>query len=326
MRAKRARIRGETEVGYAILLNLTLGTALCHWLIGVRLGGAPAWTLIPLLAIGLALGRLLLPAEIASTGTLPLVALALVEGAVLVLVVVRLRAIIRAYRLAKRAGAESFDALEMGVLELAPQAPGVAAWVRLELQLWALMLVGWFFKPMPADAPKVFTHHRESGWFGFVGVLCFVLLIEGALVHWWLHASGYIVAKWVLFALHVYTFVWLIGDAQAIRIYRSSLRKLGDHWFLFLSVGLRQRARIAVSDVAEVTTGGSDKAGEGELLAVVQGAANVRLAFRTPANVRPMLGAAKPTQSLLLQVDEPEDFRAALSSRLTSTGAADDVA
>ena len=97
-------------------------------------------------------------------------------------------------------------------------------------------------------------------------------------------------------------------------------------WFLFLSVGLRQRARIAVSDVAEVTTGGWDKAGEGELLAVVQGAANVRLAFRTPANVRPMLGAAKPTQSLLLQVDEPEDFRAALSSRLTSHGAADDVA
>ena len=40
-------------VGYAILLDLTVTVAVCHWLCGVRLGGMPAWTLIPLLALGL---------------------------------------------------------------------------------------------------------------------------------------------------------------------------------------------------------------------------------------------------------------------------------
>ncbi len=305
-------------VGYAILLDLTLSAALCHWLIGVRLGGAPAWTLLPLVALGLALGRLLLPAEVASTGTLPLVALGLVEAAALGLAVARLRAIRRAYAAARRSGAEAFDALEMGVLALAPHLPGVAAWVRLELQLWTLALLGWFFEPAPKDAPHVFTHHRESGWFGLVGVVCFLLLLEGGLVHWWLHASGYTAAKWALFALHVYTFVWLIGDAQALRIYRSSIRRRGDQWVLSLSVGLRHRARISLADVAEVTVGAWDEPGEDELLAVVQGAANVRLALRTSVSVRPTLGAAKSARSLLLQVDEPEAFRVAVSSLLAT--------
>ncbi|MEN9579080.1 MAG: hypothetical protein RJA70_2089 [Pseudomonadota bacterium] len=38
-------------------------------------------------------------------------------------------------------------------------------------------------------------------------------------------------------------------------------------------MGLRQRARIAVSDIADVRTGCWERAGEGELLAVVQSAA-----------------------------------------------------
>jgi hypothetical protein len=307
-------------VGYAIFLDLTVTAPVCHWLIGVRRGGMPGWTLIPLVASGIAISHLLLPV---SRGPFPLIALALAEGAVLVLMVVRIRVLVRAYRVARRSGAEPFDALEAGVLAIAPSAPGIAAWVRLELQLWTLLVFGWFFRPTPEDSPTVFTHHRDAGWFGFLAVICFVLALEGVLVHVWLHSSGYSVAKWVVFALHLYTFAWLIGDAQALRLYRSSLRKQGEEWFFFLSLGLRQRARIPLSYITEVTTGSFEEPRKDELLAVVQGAANVRLVFRSPTLVRPMLGTPRATQRLLLQVDEPAAFRAALTALLAARDAAE---
>ncbi len=104
--------------------------------------------------------------------------------------------------------------------------------------------------------------------------------------------GGRVIVAWLRLWVNELSSAWGRGDCSLsfgdvvswVRVLSARWPAL---WFLFLSVGLRQRARIAVSDVAEVTIGGWDKAGEGELLAVVQGAANVRLAFRTPANVRP---------------------------------------
>jgi len=306
-------------VAVAVLVDMTLTAAVCHYLLGVRLGGLLAWTIIPVMILGVITSRLLLPAHIGGDGVLPLVGVAIIECTVLLLVVLRIRTIRRGYLAATRAGAEGFDALEAGFLALAPSMPLLAAWARLEAQLWSLFFVGWAFKRRPAEGPNVFTHHRQSHWFTILGVLLFLVLMEGGLVHWWLHSSGHTVAKWVVFALHFYGVVWLVGDMQAARLYRSSLVINDGVRALDVRIGLRGSARVPLSNIAGITIGSWDRAGEGEGLIALQGTANVKLSF-TECNVyKPVLGAPKFVGSLLIYVDEPDGFKQMLQRSAART-------
>lgn len=298
-------------VGAAVLLDMTLTAALCHYLLGVRLGGLLAWTIIPVMVLGVITTRLLLPPHIGRGGVLPLAGAALVECSVLVLVMFRIRTIRRAFVEAKRGGAETFDALECGFLALAPSMPVLAAWARLELQLWSLFFVGWAFKPRPTRGSHQFTHHRQSHWFTILGVLLFLVLIEGALVHWWLHTSGHTVAKWILFAVHAYGVVWLVGDMQATRLYRSAIVTRNGEPILDVRIGLRGSAQVPLPHIGEVTVGSWNKAGEGEGegLIALQGTANVKLSLAEPGSYKPVLGASRSVRALLLHVDEPDAFK-----------------
>ena len=38
-------------IGYAVVFDLTLTAAACHWFLGIRLAGMPTWSLLPLLAL-----------------------------------------------------------------------------------------------------------------------------------------------------------------------------------------------------------------------------------------------------------------------------------
>jgi len=300
-------------VGVAVLVDLTLTAALCHYLLGVRRGGLLAWTIIPVMILGVITSRLLLPKHIGRDGALPLLGAALVECCVLGLAVFRVRTIRRGYLAAKRTGAETFDALEAGFLALAPSMPLLAAWARLEFQLWSLFFVGWAFKRRPARGPNVFTHHRQSHWFTILGVLLFLVLMEGSIVHWWLHSSGHTVAKWLVFAVHFYGVVWLVGDLQATRVYRSSLVLKDGEPTLDVRIGLRGSAQVRLSNIAEVTTGSWDKVGQDEGLIALQGTANVRLSFVAPNPYKPVLGAPKPVRSLLIHIDDPDAFKRTLA-------------
>jgi hypothetical protein len=94
-------------VGFAILVDMTLTAAACHYLLGVRRAGLFAWTVIPVMALGLFVSGTLLPEELTREGTLPLIGIALVESAVLLSALLRVRTIVREYRVARRAGARS---------------------------------------------------------------------------------------------------------------------------------------------------------------------------------------------------------------------------
>lgn len=301
-------------LGFAITFDLTLTAAACHWLLGVRRGGLPAWTIVPLLLLGLAVSRVLVPDTFETTSRVSILVLAIVEGTLLTFAVLRVRTIFRGYRAARLAGAEHFDALEAGWLALAPAWPRLTAWVRLEIQVWTLFVFGWWFERRPADGPLVFTHHKRSGWFVVMGVLTFLVVSEGALIHLWLDSAGHSIAKWVSFAVHAYSVLWLIGDAQGLRVYRTSISRTRGELTLEVRVGLRGHARIPVSNLAEVVTGSWEKAGPDEVLLTLHGAANVRLAFVEPNSVKSMFGPETRVCALLLQVDEPDAFARACAT------------
>ncbi|HTU64256.1 MAG TPA: hypothetical protein VMF89_37580 [Polyangiales bacterium] len=311
--ARSTYFRAEPEViGTAIMVDLTFTAALCHWLLGIRLAGLPHWTIVPVLALGLSLGRALLPADLANVGAYSLVAVAVIEGSAMLFAIFNLRKIVRAVRAARRQGVNGFDALEAALLSLMPSAPLFVSYARFELQVWTMCFAGWFFARRPADGARVFTHHKEPHWFALVGVLLFLVVVEAVVVHVLLQAYHFTTAKWIFAALSGYALVWLLGDLQALRVYRSSIRTRAGEPVLELRIGARGHATIPVRNIAKVEVGAWDKAGPDEALFVLFGKANVKLSLHAPSAFKPAIGGEQRVRTLLTQIDDAEGFRAAL--------------
>jgi hypothetical protein len=308
-------------VGTAVFLDLVVTTTACHWVLGVRLGGLPAWTVVPLAGAGLTLSQLILPASVVERGLLPLALAAVVEGSVLLLAALRIRTVARGFRAERQQGADAFAALEAGLLSLGAYAAPVARWARLELELWVFAFTGWLSRAHVPAGAAAFSHHREAGWSALAAVLAMLVVIEGALVHLWLESAGFELLKWLILAAHAYGLIWLLGDAQALRLRRTLLHSIAldggpEQLVLDLRVGVRARARLALSEMVAVQLGTWDRAQPGEHLLRVSGPANLRISFRAEARLVPALGAPVRLHTLLLQVDEPVRLAAALRERM----------
>lgn len=298
-------------IGHAIMVDLTFTAGVCHWLLGVRIAGLPRWTFVPLLAAGLALSKWFVPTGAADTTAFAIIVAAVVESSALVLLLLNVRRITREVRAARRSGVNGFDAVEASLLRLAPSVPWLVSYARFELQLWSMFCFGWFLRPRPADGPDVFTHHKTTHWFGVVGVIAFLALMEAIVLHIALDALRYEIAKWVMSALSAYGLIWILGDMQALRVYRSAI--VSDT--LLLRVGARGHAEIPLSNLKDVELGTWSAAGPDEALLVLSGKANVRLTFHAPNTYKPALGAQRCVRALLTQIDNPEALRNALARR-----------
>lgn len=194
-------------------------------------------------------------------------------------------------------------------------------WLLLERELWWLALVGWRKRaPMP-EGGSVFTHHQQSNWMLVAGVLSALIVIEGTVVHLWLHGAGYTAAKWIALGVHVYLLAWVLGDAQALRLYTTRVVSQPDSGHVValrvvkLCVGLRGRANIPVARIVRATTGTWDEPAQGGELVSVSGFANLSLTFDSPLEFVPMLGKPRMVKSLRVQIDDPERFIEAIGQR-----------
>jgi hypothetical protein len=251
----------------------------------------------------------------AHTGIVPLAVGVILEGAALVLMLARITTLTRAFRSARQRGADRASAFEAGLAAIGPPMAAIASWVRLEAEVWALFLFGWFLRPRVPAGAVAFTHHKDVGWSAIAVVLAMLLAVEGTLVDLGLRHTGYEAARWMALGIHVYGFAWVVADAQALRLYRTSLSAEQDGVgpILDLRIGFRSRAQFPISLVTAVTRGSWDTAGPEERLARVSGPANIKISFRHPVEVRAVLRPAAKVKALLLQVDDPEAFRRWLS-------------
>jgi hypothetical protein len=305
-------------VGSAVLLDLVLTSAFCHWILGVRWGGLPVWTIVPVSAAGLTVSRIVLPAGSGDARLLPLAAVVLVESAMLLLMVTRVSTLLAGFRAARATGADRLCAIEAGLIALGPGAAPLARWVRLELALWGFCFFWWCLGTRVPARATAFGHHKDAGWSMIAGVLATLLVLEAALVHSWLSHAGYTLAMWLALVLHVYGLIWLVGDALALCVNRSLLLfgEDGAEPILELRVGVRARGRFPLSSIVEVRTGSWDTPGPDEGLVNVSGPANASISFARAVEFKPMLGAPVQIKCLLLQVDDPDKFKQTLSAAL----------
>lgn len=193
--------------------------------------------------------------------------------------------------------------------------PRIARLMALELVLLgsALAFLAGGFRQEP---PPGFSHHREASLRAFLPAL--PLLIPGDVL--FLHALAPRLAPWLRWVLHgstVYAVLWLLGFYATLKARPHQIRAgvLSLHLGLLKSVALPLDHLLTVAPLPEFEDDWARHAhlkGVGSLVA--KGAPTLELTLAEPVRVRGLLGFGRPTRRLVVSVDDPAAFAAAVKA------------
>jgi len=284
--------RAPDALALAITLDLTITATLIVWWFGVRRQALSPWVAVAALSWGVAAARRWVPHA-------PLTALVAIGGALEVVtagwLLVRIRRVVRGARAARAEG--PIGAIEAGLV--AARIPArVATILASEIAVVGLALTGWFRRPAAGTLAM-----RSTGWLLIVGVIGFLVAVESVATHFLIAMWSPLVA-WIASASAAYAMLWLIADAQAIRLYPVAV---GDG-VLRIRLGVRWRAAVPLAAIASIE----------RIKAVPAGALNLALMEPTvlvtlhqPIELRGLLGKRRRGDRIALTIDDPDALLAA---------------
>jgi hypothetical protein len=294
--------RAPERLALGITVDLTVTAALIVWWFGVRRNALPGWIAFATFAWGFTIARVWVP----HAPTHLLVTMGgLTEAITVGWLMLRIVRVVRTARAARDEG--PIGSIEAGLRAARIPAP-VAAVLASELAVVGLALTGWFRRPRPGAMSM-----RSTGWMVVPWLIGFLLIGETAATHLLL-AMWSPLAAWIATASSAYLLLWVIADAQAIRLHPVAVSGQA----LQVRLGVRWRATIPLAEIASVT----------EISAVPEGAMNLALfeptvlvTLRSPVAVRGLLGKRRHADRLALTIDDPEAFAAAAGARPLAAGA-----
>jgi len=278
--------RAPDVIALAITLDLTITATLIVWWFGVRRKAVSPWLAVAIFSWGVAAARRWVPHA-------PLSALVAIGGALEVATVgwllVRIRRVVRGARAARAEG--PIGSVEAGLI--AARIPArVATIMASEIAVVGLALTGWFRRPAAGTLAM-----RSTGWLLFAGVFGFLITVESVATHFLIARWSPLVA-WIASASAAYMMLWLIADAQAIRLYPVAVAD----GVLRVRLGVRWRATIPLAWIASIE----------EIKAVPAGALNLALmeptvlvTLREPIELRGLLGKRRRGDRIALTIDDP---------------------
>jgi hypothetical protein len=286
--------RAPDWMALAATFDLTVSATLLVWWLGVKRGAMPWWFAVATLSWGVALARAHVPHAplgvlVAAGGVLEVVTVGWIA--------IRLRRVVRAARAARDGG--PIGAVEAGLI--AGRIPArVAGIFATEVVAGWLALTGWFRRPRTGFAM------RSTGWMMFAGVMGFLIVVETAAAHIALEMWKPWIA-WISTVSSAYMLLWLVGDAQMIRLYPVAIVDGALH----VTIGIRWRATIALDNIASVTEG---RAVPNGALSLALFEPTVLVTLRTPVEVVGLLGRRRRADRIALTIDEPAAFIAAVAA------------
>jgi hypothetical protein len=284
--ASRGMVQHPQTIRAAVIFDLCVVPAGLWWALIVRRGLARPRTIARVVVLSIALCAVLFGREVR------LLAIPLELGLVYLAVISVRRAVLA------RSASDAAAALRLGIADALGES-AVARAVATELAIVWYALFSW-----GRSAPSGFTAYKRAGWIAIYVAILLACVAEAIPLHFLFRRWGPLAAA-LSVVVHAYTALWLIGDLRAlvlrpIRIESSAL---------LLRLGLRWEADIPLAEIASVSRG---PAGPGLRLGVL-GSPNLVVKLRRPWTLHGPFGIRKTSDTLLLQVDDPDALAAALS-------------
>ena len=244
-----------------------------------------------------------------------------IEGVTLLLGSLQAARAIRLIAQRHHAGVDIWEALTESIALFVPRP--LARIIALEPRIWLSIFIWLFRRPRPSAITFAYAGDSVLGIFLIAAAFSApieVLLVE-ALIPWgWLRLG--------LGLLEIYTIVWLLGYWASLAVLPHRL----DVTRLMLHYGLLLDAAIPYTNIATIIRerrtaptereGYSSVAERQELALVIGGATNVTLTLQAPQTFSGLLRQTPPVTTILLKVDEPDRFVAAITQRLVSPAVA----
>ena len=292
----------------AVTLDLVVLVPVVYLVLARRMG----WRLlsaIPILVLMLVAANLLIPRDHNQVLKTVEMLLAPFELVLLTFLVLKVRSVRKAYRQTGGTADDFLESLEK-VLAQTVDAGRPGKMIATEIAMIYYGLLAWRQKPLDRPAEQIFTYHRKCGHGTVMGVFIFLVLVEAGVLHWYLLPRIAPVA-WIIFALSIYSIVFLLADLNSARL-RPILIDGND---LVVRVAIRWRVRIPLAWIERVETTTHDiEDKDGLLNAFLVPNQNVILHLDRPAKAQGLYGFEKRFRRLSLAVDDLPAFVTALEN------------
>jgi hypothetical protein len=300
---------------WGITFDLTISIPLVYWFLVVRTGKAQPLTIAPVFLIGMALAAVLLPRTQQQflsqlrTFVLPAVELVLVA------------AMVQRIRLMRRQSSASPDPyVRIATAARALAGEGrVAEVIASETAMVYYAIFGWRQQPA-ATRGHTFTLHERNGWSTIVVCLIVMIVAESIGMHLLLGLWSP-VAAWVWTGLDLWGIVWLLGDAQALRLRLSSI----DDEMLHVRYGLRWSVSVPLANIAAVDNVRSESEWKRRdvLKVAILDEPRWLITLREPVMAIGLAGIRKEIRGLALLPDDDETISVLRRACVPSPAAAD---
>ncbi|MCC2546965.1 hypothetical protein LJY25_10955 [Hymenobacter sp. BT175] len=303
------QLRGPV-MALAVTVDLTVGIPALYYFFVARRYQLPLSTVAVVFTLSLGVAAWLLPPDgqqyVGWLRNLLLVA----EPLLTVLVLVRLRGVLRAYRAARLHYPDFTDNLASSFRTVFGSA---LAPVVSEVAMFRYALLFWLTPaPLPASqSTHSFSMHRESAFTAIMATLLLVSVVEMTVVHL-LVMRWHPGAAWALLGLSAYSLLFVLGHLHAVR----QRPVLVQEQVLMLRVGLLWRVRLPRAAIASAVPI-RELPALPELLNLagpLVTAPNVLLTLHEPVAASGPYGLRKKAPHLALYVDEPARLLAVLAT------------
>ena len=305
----------------AMTLDLTVLVPLLYYGLLVRRKGWPVITVVPVFLLSLLAASFVVPAD--HQGLLTILKYLVAPAELVLLGYLGLTVVRTTRRFRDHAASDDILVRLRQSLYDVLKARLATELIASEIGLFYYALFSWRARPAAAAKHQAFSYHKKSGYGSVVAGILVAMLIEVIALHALLWMWNPALA-WVMTALGLYGFVWLIGDWRAVYLRPVSVEKDA----LVVRIGLRWTVRVpfeTIDAVRPMEGQAPSRKTPGYLEAILLGKPQYLITLNTDIVAQGLYGMRKTINTLGLTVDDTEAFEAALKQRFDAWKQSDDL-
>jgi hypothetical protein len=227
---------------WGVTVDLTITIPALYWLLVVRTGRARPLTIAPVFLIGTMLASVVIPrGQQQFLHELGRFAVPIAE---VLLIGALARRVLKTAKL-RSVPSDPYERIVLAARTLAGDNR-VASVIASEVAMFYFAFLGW--RKRPESVPgRAITFHERNGWSTIAACILVLIAAEGIGMHLLLGIWS-TTAAWAWSALDVWAAIWIVGDAQALRLRRSFVTRDALH----IRYGMRWNVTVPRELIASI--------------------------------------------------------------------------